>query len=701
MKIKKSSKIRKVSKKRFRKSLSRKKVSKKRSRKSLSRRKVGKYLYDGMERSDIPSIKLEKYIKDIKLFYQKSFNDTISSFKMFMYNNKQNDTFEFIKELFNFHRERQVNEYYHNKSTILGLIIISGLYDEFENLIDSIRIIKRGGISESKSSNDDIVNCDTRRDNNFKGILIQHRELTEEQQDYLNKIFKINKLDSFVEKIKVNKHVRKEFVKSSDLKNEIKKFLYYSVCIERNIRRFIMRHYLLHFIKSAKFLKYKEIITLNKSSSNKDNALLINRFLLELESGFRQIRYMEIEYVKKDGQTYSFNTCGETTILNLLNYYFIKENGTFNIKDTYSTELKDFYKKYDTMTKQLENQEATNKDWLNVVSNLRKKDEDVRLYNERGDIHNNISNINFVLKTILNSEKSHIINILDSVNEEYTIYILEENENSIKFILNDTLLIFFKPGHGEMIYQTDENYTIEDEIEDESSDFYILYESIFIHIDEEDRETFIREKFEELSEQWEDTPDILKEFLNFNIISYQVYSPVKFKHLNKLENLQRLSIEYVRSDIPISIYELTKLKNLTILRCGMTTLPEDISKLSNLEELVINNNDITTLPNSIGNLSKLKILNLYDNKINKLPDSIGNLSKLEILNLTTNKLEYIPDSIGNLKNLETLSIMNNKLRELPESIGNLSNLKKLYLYPHNLKSIPKSIRKLKLLDASY
>jgi hypothetical protein len=87
-----------------------------------------------------------------------------------------------------------------------------------------------------------------------------------------------------------------------------------------------------------------------------------------------------------------------------LNYFFIRDDGSFYIKDSYSKPLKNFYKKYDNMHKQIENRQKRIYDWLKVVSNLKKDyDDGINLYNERGDIHNNIKNINYILKTIVNS----------------------------------------------------------------------------------------------------------------------------------------------------------------------------------------------------------------------------------------------------------------------------------------------------------
>ena len=243
-----------------------------------------------------------------------------------------------------------------------------------------------------------------------------------------------------------------------------------------------MRHYLLHFIKSYKFSEYKDTI-LDDFSSDATNQKIINNFLMKIGQ-YKLIPYMFVKVTKNDKKVYTFSSCGEATLLNLLNYYFINEKGEFIIPPTIgSKELKNFYFSYDTMNEQLVNAEKTITDWCEmVVSNL--DDKDGNLYNTiDGDIHNNIKNINFVLKTILNSNENGIYDILNGISEEHKIEIIKKNDNEIEFELDEKYLVFFRPGHGDIRFKNEEeSVKIFLNVMNEEEDFSILYNNIFMKI---------------------------------------------------------------------------------------------------------------------------------------------------------------------------------------------------------------------------
>ena len=207
------------------------------------------------------------------------------------------------------------------------------------------------------------------------------------------------------------------------------------MCIDSDIRKYIMRHYLLHFIKSEfSHSSSKDKILLDTSSYNEKNKEIIDRFLMNIGE-FKKLPDISTKFTKKDNKEYSFHTCGETTLLNLLNYYFINDSGDFNpIRG--SDELLEFYSEYNTMKKQLNDIRKTTNAWLKVVSNLKKSEEEkeVKLYNDNGDIHNNLKNIIFVLKTILGSEKDEITEILKSISPKHNIEIINGDENKIEFL---------------------------------------------------------------------------------------------------------------------------------------------------------------------------------------------------------------------------------------------------------------------------
>jgi Leucine-rich repeat (LRR) protein len=124
---------------------------------------------------------------------------------------------------------------------------------------------------------------------------------------------------------------------------------------------------------------------------------------------------------------------------------------------------------------------------------------------------------------------------------------------------------------------------------------------------------------------------------------------------------------------------------------------EILGKIYNVEceVLDLTSKNIKHIPVSIGNLTNLKELDLYRNKINTLPDSIGNLINLHKLNLSYNQINNLPDSIGNLINLQILSICYNQINTLPDSIANLINLQELYLHNNKITILPYEILKIK------
>ena len=736
---KKSPKMKSPRMKSSKKKSPRKKSSKKKSFRKKSVQfpefKIIKYLNDGMDEMDermesirpIQSfIKLENYIENINLFYDKSFTYTISAFKMFKTNGIQNDTFDLIKELFNFHTEYNINEIFHNKFTVLAIIIINGLYDKFEQIIDSIKIISKGeGYIESKII-DEVIDCNRRRSDSFDVIKVQHRlKLSEEQLNYLNNIITDDlnaEINNFILDIKVNKKIRNKFITDS-LKDEIKKFLYYSVCVESDIRKYIMRHYFLNFIKSNDFTDYKNILDITSTGKNKE---IIDNFLMNIVE-YKHLPYINLTFTKDDNIKYNFSSCGETTLLNLLNYYFINKKGDFNVtsESPYSANLIDFYSEYNIMEKQIKDVRKTTEAWLKVVSNLKKSDveeKDVRLYNSSGDIHNNLKNIIFVLKTILKKkdvdvedvdvdvdvedvdvdvyvedvdvdvyvedvdvdvdvdmeDNNEINKILKKISHEHKLEIIKETENEIEFLLDNKYTVFFKPGHADILFK--QVYINKLEIKDINSDFGVLYNYVFSKIDYKDDYTVqLSKKFIECCKSI-DKNILLSFFINIvtlNLSNNQLTALPD--SIGKLTNLVILNLSYNQlKELPPDIGKLTNLTHLYISLNQLKELPPDIGKLTYLEHLWLDSNQLKELPPDIGKLTNLVTLNLSNNQLIKLPDSIGNLTDLITLNLNSNQLKELPPDIGKLTKLITLHLMFNKitadkLSALPDSIKKINN----------------------------
>ena len=135
------------------------KRTKKSTRKSLRKMRISRRnnnrKYDGMKKGEEKietSIKiLDEYTENIKLYYYNPFIKTLSFFKLYRnketgFNSINGKSIEiFITQLFAFNRDINNDNLVFKKQTILGFLIISGMYDIFEpfifELYKNIRLI--------------------------------------------------------------------------------------------------------------------------------------------------------------------------------------------------------------------------------------------------------------------------------------------------------------------------------------------------------------------------------------------------------------------------------------------------------------------------------------------------------------------------------------------------------------------------------
>ncbi|KAL0006475.1 hypothetical protein SO802_014036 [Lithocarpus litseifolius] len=195
------------------------------------------------------------------------------------------------------------------------------------------------------------------------------------------------------------------------------------------------------------------------------------------------------------------------------------------------------------------------------------------------------------------------------------------------------------------------------------------------------------------------------------------------------KNLLRLGRVNISSTVPNSFANMSNLRSLYLLECGMYgEFPKGIFMLPNLRILDVNHNEdlngswpdfqywrspleqislarvnfSSELPSSMGNLSSLIALQMPSCSLSgSIPSSIGNLTNLIYLDLSNNILVgNIPSSIGNLIQLVLLSLHNNHLTGLiPSRLANLTQLIILDMSYNQLTGkIPLGLRKLTLLN---
>ena len=101
-----------------------------------------------------------------------------------------------------------------------------------------------------------------------------------------------------------------------------------------------------------------------------------------------------------------------------------------------------------------------------------------------------------------------------------------------------------------------------------------------------------------------------------------------------------------------------------------------LAKTPNLESFYFGYSFIENLPSKIWNLEKLKSLTLKMLRITEISPTIENLTNLEMLDLSNNKISQLPETISNLKNLKELNLIgNNFLETFPEVITRMPYLK--------------------------
>ena len=380
------------------------------------------------------------------------------------------------------------------------------------------------------------------------------------------------------------------------------KFLFYCVCIKPVTRQYILRHYLLSFIKSANFKNYSHVIlddladpTEEGDEFNREQEY-IDKFLVKF-GNYRIIPPHDTISNKKNISSI-ISTCAESAILNLLNYFHIDKNndeGKFIIKDSYSNALRKFYKKYDTMYKQYIDTKKTMSDWVQIVNNI-----DEVIYGRHGDLSSIPENIIMVLNKILNLNYDNIPDILNDINENnHDINVVIERKDSFQAIIDNLIKITFYKSHSmfdSILFSEIEGLNIKFD-DDDCRLLYNIITEKKIYDDEIDKEI--------ISDYLETKTEITLSN-NYNL-----------SLLNKMINLTNLTIEF-NQPLEDSLDSLVNLKHLTFSKYFKQPLKNSLDNLKNLEYLTINKNYENEILCRIEEFQKLKFLYLikaYDENI--------------------------------------------------------------------------------------
>ena len=115
--------------------------------------------------------------------------------------------------------------------------------------------------------------------------------------------------------------------------------------------------------------------------------------------------------------------------------------------------------------------------------------------------------------------------------------------------------------------------------------------------------------------------------------------------IGEMENIEMIVIENSKmlTELPNSLYKLSKLKSLTIRNCGLEQISPLISNLKNLEYLSLSQNNIKYIPLEVFDLPKLKRIYLNCNNVTSFDFSFVEKTKtLEYFDISKNMIDTYP-----------------------------------------------------------
>jgi hypothetical protein len=657
--------------------------------------------YDGSDKIQ-KHLYFDDFISDVNYFNDISLKRTI----YFFIKNKEsnvNKLSELSSLLFTIDNDDNDPVLYFQKKTVIGFMLVSDNYYNFMNLLEN-EIDKEPLLSykpPNKWAND------VKFPLPYTYTIIRNfvKDFVDENIDVpsITQIYK----EYFCLNYRTLPYKNITGIKCEDKKPIIEKQIYEELIIKlsyfvyfymqiknKNAAKFIINHYILHFIKSN--IYNISLVLDNTKKYSKKEISLYNIFNDTDENiQFKILRYLpQFKYKDK-----IFSTCGETTLLNILNYCLINTDGTFNTEKILNEDVKNFYdgKKMSDINK------STMPEWLDIVSNLNF----THIYNTSGDIHNNVKNVACVLNKLVYDKDScdisdsgkFIVQTLEYIsNDKITIKTEKVTEHSLSMIINNNYSLFFKPGHGEM-YNTEKTYleninyikTIDlnnYRNKDEFDIIYTIYKKAVTSVDEygDGEKMDYDESISKIAQTYFADVlhnDMVKLFLLNNVNSIIVSDP------DIIDSFTKEKINAFLDNVPnIKSFKFTYIidENIDILEYFIKKIPK---YCHNVESFEVYASEITEI-----DLTPLKNLNLIDLDIHDvfLPHNfkITTLKKLNYYYFDTSV------SIKFIKNLTNLDELYTNLTNL-NTIANLK-LKKLQIY-HIKESIDiKPIKNIKSLE---
>jgi GTPase SAR1 family protein len=141
-------------------------------------------------------------------------------------------------------------------------------------------------------------------------------------------------------------------------------------------------------------------------------------------------------------------------------------------------------------------------------------------------------------------------------------------------------------------------------------------------------------------------------------------------HLHRLNALRALEIFYLSlGDMPDTIAGLVALRSLSVVRCGLKSLPRWLKQWP-LTQLDLGGNIFSALPDWLNELSQLESLDLSGNeRLRELPEALFDLPRLKVLRLQGCPVREMPRASLRLLTLERLDIDALQLESPPPEVA--------------------------------
>jgi hypothetical protein len=403
----------------------------------------------------------------VNIFYDKLYtgsyiyyDDTFVRTMNFFGNLEDSILNQFINLLFAPNNESII---YFKQKTILGFIIITGNFHDFDDMLKMcngenyntfIDIITQQLFNEKNVWMYQEYFCVNYQNMKIPSkINCKIKNIEEQEYDITDKKLR-NKIKQERNAITNNRNKI-----NSEIKEKITEFISLYINIDKKTANNIINYYILCMLKSYQSDKYNLNLLFSEKKKLTRNEKLNQMWYFKFtnkDTNFKILPYLTLFRHNFGGIEKQFSTCGETTLLNLLNYCLIQPDSTFDTSNIKNNDIIEFYRTK-TMEYIHKNIHYVMHEWLDIISTI--NHEGIKIYNTTGDIHNNIKNIAYIMNKIIydkeeiieeRSAESFIINTIKYMNNTIKCKIKNSSLNSIVIILNDYYELFFYPGHGEM-----------------------------------------------------------------------------------------------------------------------------------------------------------------------------------------------------------------------------------------------------------